>query len=181
MEPIITVDGKPLKAVEKFTYLGSTLSKSANIDYEVETRIAKASLAFGRLRESVWQKRGIKLSTKLKVYRAVVLPALLYACETWTVYERHAKNLNRFHMRNILKITWRDKIPDMEVLAKSDIPSVYTLLRKAQVRWAGHLVWMPDSRLPKMLFYGELAEGKRSPGGQKSDSKIHTQSRTEEL
>ena len=35
--------------------------------------------------------------TKLKVYRSVVLPTLLYACETWTVYQRHAKRLNHFH------------------------------------------------------------------------------------
>ena len=31
--------------------------------------------------------------TKLKVYRSVVLPTLLYACEAWTVYQRHAKRL----------------------------------------------------------------------------------------
>ena len=152
------------------TYLGSTLSRSVNIDDEVDTRIAKASSAFGRLRESVWERRGIKLTTKLKVYKAVVLPILLYACETWTVYERHARKLNRFHLnclRKQLKIKWQDKIPDSEVLSRADLPSVYTLLRRAQVRWAGHVVRMPDTRLPKKLFYGELAEGKRSQGGQK--------------
>ena len=52
---------------------------------------AKASLAFGRLHTNVWERNGIKLDTKLKVYKAVVLPALLYARETcWTVYQRHA-------------------------------------------------------------------------------------------
>ena len=43
-------------------------------------------MAFGRLRANVWKRNGIKLDTKLKVYKAVVLPTLLYACETWTVY-----------------------------------------------------------------------------------------------
>lgn len=170
VEPVITVEGEPLKTVDKFTYLGSTLSRSVNIDDEVEMRIAKASSAFGRLRESVWERRGIKLATKLKVYRAVVLPTLLYACETWTVYARHAKKLHRFHMnclRKLLKISWQDKVPDTEVLSRADLPSVHTLLRKAQVRWAGHLVRMPDTRLPKRLFYGELVEGKRSHGGQR--------------
>lgn len=170
VEPVITVEGEPLKTVDKFTYLGSTLSRSVNIDDEVELRIAKSSSAFGRLRESVWERRGIKLATKLKVYRAVVLPTLLYACETWTVYARHAKKLHRFHMnclRKLLKISWQEKVPDTEVLSRADLPSVHTLLRKAQVRWAGHLVRMPDTRLPKRLFYGELAEGKRSHGGQR--------------
>ena len=141
-----------------------------NIDTEVNLRIAKANTAFGRLRETVWERRDIRLSTKLKVYRFAALSSLLYTCETWTVYERYAKVLNRFHLnclRKLLKITWRDKVPDTEVLSRTALPSIYTLLKRTQVRWAGHLVRMPDIRLPKKMFYGELAEGKRSQGGQK--------------
>ena len=41
------------------------------------------------------------------------------------------------------------------------------MLMKHHVRWAGHLVRMDDSRIPKQLFDGELSEGKRSQGGQK--------------
>ena len=98
-EPTITVNGQKLKVVDKFTYLGSTLSRAVHIDDEITARIAKASVAFGRLRANVWERNGIKLDTKLKVYKAVVLPTLLYACETWTVYQRHAKRLNHFHLR----------------------------------------------------------------------------------
>ena len=45
--------------------------------------------------------------TKLKVYRAVVLPTLLYGCEMWTVYQRHTKRLNQFHT-SCLKKTFKD-------------------------------------------------------------------------
>ena len=75
-----TVKGQKLKVVDKFTYLGSTLSRAVHIDDKVTARITKASAAFGRLRANVWERNGIKLDAKLKVYKAVVLPTLLYAC-----------------------------------------------------------------------------------------------------
>ena len=153
-EPTITVNGQQLQVVEKFTYLGSTLSRAVHIDDEVTTRTAKASVAFGRLRTNVWERNGIRLDTKLKVYKAVVLPTLLYTYETWTVYQ-------------LLKIRWQDKIPDTEVLKKAKMQSVHTLLKLAQLRWTGHVTRMPDERLPKKVLYGELQEGKRSQGGQK--------------
>ena len=169
-KPDITINGQKLNAVDKFTYLGSTLSRNMTIDDEVNLRLAKASAAFGRLNANVWTRRGIRLETKLKVYQAVILPSLLYGCETWTIYQRHAKRLNHFHttcLRKLLAIRWEDRIPDTEVLARAGQPSIFTILMKTQLRWAGHLARMPDHRLPKKLFYGELQQGKRSQGGQK--------------
>ena len=112
--------------------------------------------------------------TKLKVYRSVVLPTLLYACETWTVYQRHAKRLNHSHtscLRKLLKIKWQDKIPDTEVLKRAGMQSKHTLLKLAQLRWTGHVTRMPDERLPKKILYEELQVGKRSHGGQKTRQK----------
>ena len=166
-KPSILVKGKQLEVVDKFVYLGSTLSRAVNIDEEVTARIAKASSAFGRLKGNVWERRGIKTSTKIKVYHAVVLTTLLYGSESWTVYSRHACQLNHFHttcLRRIFRIKWQDKIPDTEVLRRADLPSIHTLLQKAQLRWAGHVAWMPDHRLPKQLLYGELKEDKRNRG-----------------
>ena len=131
-EPTTTVKGQRLQVVDKFTYLGSILSRVVHIDDEVNARIAKASAAFGRLRGStcIWDRSGIRLDTKLKVYRSVVLPTLLYACETWTVYQRHAKRLNHFHtscLRKLLKIKWQDRIPDTEVLKRAGMQSIHTV------------------------------------------------------
>ena len=140
--------GQRLQVVDKFTYPGSTLSIVVHIDDEVNDRIAKASAAFGRLRGSTWDRSGIRLDTKLNVYRSVELPTLLYTCETWTVYQRHAKRLNHFHtscLRKLLKIKWQDKIPDTEVLKRAGMQSVHnTLLKLAQLRWTGHVTRMPD-------------------------------------
>ena len=95
---------------------------------------------------------------------------MLYACETWTVYQRYAKRLNHFHtscLRKFLKIKWQDRIPDTEVLKRAGMQSIHTLLKLAQLRWTCHVSRMPDERLPKKILYGELQVGKRSYGGQK--------------
>ena len=47
-EPTITVNGQKLKVVNKFTYMGSTLSRAVHSDDEVTVIIAKVSVAFGK-------------------------------------------------------------------------------------------------------------------------------------
>ena len=144
-------------------------SRVVHIDV-VNARIPKASAAFGRLRGSVSDRSGIGLDTKLKVNRAVVLPTLLYACETWTVYQRHAERLNHFYtscLRKLLKIKWQDRISDTEVLKRARIQSVYILLKLPQLKRTYHVTRMPEERLPKKILDGELEMGKRSHGGQK--------------
>lgn len=110
------MNGQQLQAVDRFTYLGSIVSSEVSIDDEVNNSIAKATKAsavYGRLRKNVWERRGLSITTKCKVYRAIVLTSLL----NWTVNYRHAKQLNHFHMSclsNLLRIRWQDKIPDSE-------------------------------------------------------------------
>nr|VZI35761.1 unnamed protein product [Spirometra erinaceieuropaei] len=165
----ISVNGTQLQVVVNFPYLGSTPSRNTKIDDEVANRISKASQAFGRLQSTVWNRQGLQLSTKLKMYKAVILPTLLYGAETWTVYTRQARRLNHFHLsclRRILRLNWQDRIPDTEVLERTVILSIYAVLKQMQLRWSGHLVRMDDERLPKRLFYGDVATGSRRQGGQ---------------
>ena len=129
--------------------------------------MAKASASFGHLRKRVWDNRGLKIDTKCAVYRAVVLSALLYGCETWTAYRRHTKLLEQFHqrcLRSILKIDWFHRISNVQVLQQAALSGIEAILSLSQLRWAGHLIRMEDSRLPKQLFYCELSEGKRGIG-----------------
>nr|VZI35129.1 unnamed protein product [Spirometra erinaceieuropaei] len=167
--PQISVNGTQLQVVENFPYLGSTLSRKTKIDDEVANRISKASQAFSRLQSKVWNRHGLQLSTKLKMYKAVILPTLLYGAETWTVYANQARRLNHFHLsclRRILRLKWQDRILDTDVLERTGILSIYAILRQIQLRWSGHLVRMDDERLPKRLFYGDVATGSRRQGGQ---------------
>ena len=74
-------------------------------------------------------------------------------------------------LRKLLKIKWQDRIPDIEVLKRAGIQSVHTLLKLAQLRWAGHVTRMPEEHLPKKILYGELEMGELSHGGQKKRCK----------
>nr|VZI50652.1 unnamed protein product [Spirometra erinaceieuropaei] len=167
--PQISANGTQLQVVENFPYLDSTLSRNTMIDDEVANRISKASQAFGHLKSTVWNRHGLHLSTRLKMYKAVILPTLLYGAETWTVYTRQARLLNHFHLsslRRILWLHWQDRISDTDMLDRSEMLSIYSMLRQMRLRWSGHLVRMDDERLPKRLFYADVAMGSRRQGGQ---------------
>nr|VZI48150.1 unnamed protein product [Spirometra erinaceieuropaei] len=74
----ISVTGTQLQVIEIFPYLGRTFSRDTKIDGEVDSRISKTSQAFGRLQSTVWNRHGLQLSTKLKMFKAVILPTLMY-------------------------------------------------------------------------------------------------------
>ncbi|XP_078593825.1 uncharacterized protein LOC144871797 [Branchiostoma floridae x Branchiostoma japonicum] len=165
--PPIVINNTEIKTVDKFCYLGSTITSSGSLDAEVMQRIGKASVAFGRLTKRLWQDHGIRLSTKIAVYKAVVLSALLYCCETWTTYRRQVKLMEQFHqrcLRKICGIKWQDRVSNLQVLKKCGLPSIECLIVKCQLRWTGHVVRMEDSRIPKMLLYGQLKQGHRNQG-----------------
>lgn len=165
----LTIDGKPLMEVSTFKYLGSQIRKDNRLASEIPTRIARAAAAFGRLTHRVWGSHDLKLSTKLSVYRALVLPILLYASETWCLYKGDIRLLDTFHLRclrSILHVKWQDRIPNTEILRRCKVSGMEALLMKGQLRWCGHVWRMEDCRLPKAVFYSELSAGKRNRGGQ---------------
>ncbi|VDL99837.1 unnamed protein product [Schistocephalus solidus] len=65
--PHINFNDTQLKTLDTFTYLNSHLSRSTRIDDEVAYWIAKASQAFGRMQNVVWNRHGLHLSTKLNM------------------------------------------------------------------------------------------------------------------
>jgi hypothetical protein len=167
LSPVILIDGSKLEVVDKFTYLGSTVSNSNSLDPELDIRIGKASSTFGRLAERVWKNSKLSLQLKVRVYHACILSILLYASESWVTYRRQEHRLNAFHfrcLRSILGVTWKDRIPNSVVLERTGSLDLYTLLRSRRLRWTGHVCRMDDARYPKALLYGELAYAPRQRG-----------------
>ena len=170
IDPHVEIYGTPLKSIKNFTYLGSTVASDNTIDVEINNRIQAASGPFGGLWKRVWSQHGISFSTKCKVYKAIVLRTLLYSAETYTLYRRHFRKLSKVHLRHlrqILRISWKDHIPNVEVLRRANMSSIEATLTASQLLWTGHIIRMNDSRLPNTVFYGELAKGKRLRGGQR--------------
>ena len=72
----------------------------------------------------------------MKVYNAAVISSLLYALETWTLYQRHINTLiavQLSHLRILLGISWEDKRPNTEVLQMEDTVSVEAKIAASQL------------------------------------------------
>ncbi|PFX21964.1 hypothetical protein AWC38_SpisGene13525 [Stylophora pistillata] len=144
---------------------GLTISLKRTED--LENRLSKASSSFGRLFKRVWKNHSLHLITKIKVYRAIVIPTLLYGAETWTLYRRQVRLLKRFHqrcLRSILNIKLHDYMSSDDVLERAQLPSIESIVLKQQLRCADHVTRMEDSYMPKAVLFGDLRAGKRNRG-----------------
>ena len=75
-----TVEG-PVKEVESFVYLGSTITKQGETDEDVTSRIGKARGAFIMLKK-VWTSKEISTETKMRIFNSNVKSVLFYDCES---------------------------------------------------------------------------------------------------
>ena len=81
-----------------FQYLGSVVQHDCGSDLEVNSRICKASQAFGSLSRILWYQRKIRTQTKLRVFTSVVLPTLLYGTECAVLLKPQVHRVQSFNM-----------------------------------------------------------------------------------
>ena len=91
---ISTLDGTSLKLVDKFTYLGSSVSST---EKDIDTRLTKAWTAIDRLL-IIW-KSDLTDKMKRSFFQAAVVSILLYGCTTWTLTKRLEKKLDGNYTR----------------------------------------------------------------------------------
>ena len=90
-----------------------------------------------------------------------------YMSVSQTTHARHDRRLNSFHMmwlRRILKVRWQEKIPGAEILKRSELTHVDTMIMQKRLRWLGHVAIMDDRRIPKAILYSEARDGSRKLG-----------------
>lgn len=90
-----------MKYAKRLAYLGGIVNSNASIDDEIVNRIAKTTAAFGKPRYRFWNNRGIRVETKIRVHKAVVLTTLSYVAETWTPYRTHIRHLDALSSYNM--------------------------------------------------------------------------------
>ena len=102
---ISILDGSSLKLVDKFTYLGSSVSST---EKDIDTRLTNTWKAIDRL--SIIWKSDLTDKMKRSFFQAAVMSILLYGCTTWTLSKRLEKKLDGDYtrmLRAIVNKSWK--------------------------------------------------------------------------
>ena len=156
---ISTLDGISLKLVDKFTYLGSSISST---EKDIDTQLMKAWTAIDRL-SIIWKS---ELTDKMKpsFFQAVVVSILLYGCTTWTLTKRLEKKLDGNYtrmLRAILNKSWWQHPTRHQLYGH--LPPITKTIQVRRTRHAGHCWRSKDELISDVLLwtpaYGQAKAG----------------------
>jgi hypothetical protein len=116
--------------------------------------------------------RLLSRNVKDKIYKSIILPVVLYGCETWSLTLREEHRPRVFENRVLSRIfgpkrdevagEWR-KLLNEELHNLYSSPDIIRQIKSRRVRWAGHVARMVGERKLYMLLVGKH-EGKRPLG-----------------
>ena len=146
---ISTLDGTPLKLVDKFTYLGSNVSST---EKDIDTRLRKAWLAIDRL--SILWKSDLTNKIKSSFCQAAVVSILLYGCTTQTLTKGLEKKLDGNYtrmLRAILNKSWRQHPTRHQLYGH--LPPITKTFQVRRTRYAGHCWRSRDELISDVLLW----------------------------
>ena len=159
-DDISTLEGTPLKLVDKFTYLGSSVSSTKK---DIHVRLTKVWTAINRL--SIIWKSDLTDEMKRSFFQAAVVSILLYGCTTWTLTKWLEKKLDGNYtrtLRAILNKSWQ-QYPTRHQLY-SHLPPITKTIQVRRTRHAGHCWRSRDELISDVLLwtptYGRAKAGR---------------------
>jgi len=106
---------------------------------------------------------------KIKIYRTIILPALLYGCENWSLTLREERRLRVFENRALRRVfgpkrvevtgKWT-KLHNEELSDLYSLPNIVQVVKSRRMRWVGHVAPMVEGRGVHRVLVGK-PEGKR--------------------
>ena len=84
--PIISwqIDGETMETVKDFIFLGSKITADGDCSHEIKRRLLLGRKAITHL-DSILKSRDVTLLTKVHIIKDMVLPVVMYGCESWTI------------------------------------------------------------------------------------------------
>ena len=151
-----TLDGASLRLVDKFTYLGSSVSSTEN---DIDTRLTKAWTAIETL--SIIWKSDLTDEMKRSFLQAAVVSMQLYRCTTWTLTKRLEKKIDGNYtrmLRAILNKSWRQHP------TRHQLPPITKTIQIRRARHTGHCWRSKDELVSDVLLwtptYGQAKAGR---------------------
>ncbi|KAJ4444582.1 hypothetical protein ANN_06378 [Periplaneta americana] len=167
----IKIGNLSFEEVGKFKYLGATVTNINDTREEIKHRINKRNAYYYSV-EKLLSSSLLSRNLKVRIYKTVILPVVLYGCETWTLTLREEHGLRVFEKKVLRKIfgakrdevtgEWR-KLHNTEMHALYSSPDIIRNIKSRRLRWAGHVASMGESRNAYRVLVGR-PEGKRPLG-----------------
>ena len=114
--------------------------------------------------DSIFKSRAITLPTKVCLVKAMVFPAVMYGCESWTVKKPERRRIDASELwcwRRLLRVPWTARRSNQSILKEISLGcSLEGMMLKLKLQYLGHLMWRVDS-LEKTLMLGGIG-GRRS-------------------
>ena len=143
---IFTLDGTPLKLVDKFTYLGSSVASTAK---DIDTRLTKAWTAINRL--SIIWKSDLTNKMKRSFFQAAATSILLYGYTTWTKWLEKLDGNYTIMLRANLNSSWRQHPTRRQLYGQQ--PPITKTNQVRRTRHAGHCWRSRDELISDVLLW----------------------------
>lgn len=161
------------EVVDEFIYLGVLMRPDGDTTPEIRRRIMAANRCYYGLLKQLRSKR-LSRRTKLRIYKTLIRPVLMYGCESWIMKKSDEQLLLVFERKVLRTIfgavrengEWRRRY-NFELEREFGEPSIIAVVKTQRLRWAGHLARMEENRAPSILFRN-IPDGRRSKGRPKA-------------